>query len=282
MTVRIVTDSTADLPQGLAAERRIEVVPLTVLFGDEQLRDGVDITPTEFYERLASASELPTSSQPPPALFREAYERLIAEGATEILSIHVSGKLSGTLDSARQGAQGLDARIVHIDSQMASMAVGIGVLRATDALADGASLDEAAAAVESQFARTHVYIVLETLEYLRRGGRMGRASAMIGTLMKVKPVLTFTDGEVVALARGRTQKKAIEEGLKLAMEHARFEYITGMHTTSLDGVDAIVDRLKSGSPDATVVNVQMGPAIGVHAGPGTVAFAVVSSPSSDG
>ncbi|HJM75770.1 MAG TPA: DegV family protein [Dehalococcoidia bacterium] len=282
MTVRVVTDSTADLPAGLAAERRIEVVPLTVLFGDEQFRDGVDITASEFYARLARAAELPTTSQPPPALFREAYERLIADGATEILSIHVSGKLSGTLDSARQGAQGLDARIVHVDSQMASLAVGIGVLRAADAIADGASLDEAAAVVETQFGRTHVYIVLDTLEYLRRGGRLGRASAVIGTMLKVKPVLSFVDGEVAQLARGRTQAKALEVSLKLAAEQAPFEYMTMMHTSSRDGVDALLDRLKSASPDATVVNGQMGPAIGVHAGPRTLAFAVVSSPSSDG
>ena len=282
MTVRVVTDSTADLPQGLAAERRIEVVPLTVLFGDEQLRDGVDITATEFYERLPRDAQMPTSSQPSPAVFREAYERLIADGATEILSIHVSGKLSGTLDSARQGAQGLDARIVHVDSQMASLALGIGVLRAADAIAGGASLDEAAAAAEAQFARTHVYIVPDTLEYLRRGGRLGRANAMIGTMLKVKPVLSFVDGEVVQLARGRTQAKAIKESLKLAAEQAPFEYMMMMHTTSRDGIDAILARLQSTSPDATVVNGQMGPAIGVHAGPGTLAFAVVSAPSSDG
>ena len=282
MTVRVVTDSTADLPPGLAAERRIEVVPLTVLFGDEQLRDGIDINATEFYDRLTRESQLPTSSQPSPAVFRELYERLIADGATEILSIHVSDKLSGTLASARQGADGLSARIVHVDSQMASLALGIGVLRAAEALEGGASIDEVAAAAEDQFKRTHVFIVLETLEYLRRGGRMGRASHLIGTVLKVKPVLSFVDGEVVSLARARTQAKAIEEGLKRAMEHLPFEYIGGMYTTSQEGMDEIVARLNHFSPSAPIITGQMGPAIGVHAGPGTVAFAVISSPSSEG
>lgn len=282
MTVRVVTDSTADLPPGLAAERRIEVVPLTVLFGDEQLRDGVDITANEFYERLQLESMLPTSSQPPPAVFRQTYERLIADGATEILSIHVSGKLSGTLDSARQGAQGLDARIVHIDSQMASLALGIGVLRAAEALDRGASLDEVAAAAESQFERTHVFIVLDTLEYLRRGGRIGRAGHLIGTVLRVKPVLSFVDGEVVALARARTQAKAIEEGFKHAMDYMPLEYMGAMHTTSPEGMDKIAERLSRFAPGVPMITGQMGPAIGVHAGPGTVAFAVISSPSQEG
>lgn len=282
MPVRLVTDSTADLPAGLVAEHRIKVVPLTVLFGDEALQDGIDIDSDGFFARLANSPELPTSSQPSPAAFRQTYERLASEGATEILSIHLSGELSGTLASARQGAEGLDIRVEHIDSGLASLALGLGVLKAADVLENGGSLDEAKAQTEDQFTRTHTYFVLDTLDYLLRGGRIGRASHAIGTMLKVKPVLTFEHGEVVQLARARTQAKAIDKGIEHAQTHFPIETAGAMHTVAPEGMQAVADRLHELAPDVPIITGALGPTIGVHSGPGTIAFAVISSPAPGG
>ncbi|MEE8338416.1 MAG: DegV family protein [Dehalococcoidia bacterium] len=282
MNVRLVTDSTADLPAGLTAEHRIKVVPLTVLFGDEALQDGIDIDSDGFFARLANSPELPTSSQPSPATFRQTYERLASEGATEILSIHLSGELSGTLASARQGAEGLDIRVEHVDSGLASLALGLGVLKAAEVIENGGSLDEAKAQTEDQFERTHTYFILDTLDYLLRGGRIGRVSHAFGTMLKVKPVLTFEHGEVVQLARARTQAKAIEKGIEIAQTHFPIETAGAMHTVAPEGMQAVADRLHELAPDAQIITGTLGPVIGVHAGPGTIAFAVISSPAPGG
>ena len=258
------------------------MVPLTVMFGDNSFLDGVDIDTAEFFHRLPDEPQPPTTSQPSPAAFREIYERLAAEGATEILSIHVSEKVSGTLNSARQGAEGLDVRVVHVDSQVTSMALGLGVLAAADAIDDGTSLDEAKVLAEDLFARTHIFIIVETLEYLRRGGRIGRAGHLFGSLLKITPVLTFEDGEVAPLAKARTQSKAIAAGLKLAEAQAPFQLAAAMHTNSPDGADAIAARLREIQPDVSIITSTLGPAVGTHCGPGTLAFAVISSPSPDG
>ncbi|MDP6606276.1 MAG: DegV family protein [Dehalococcoidia bacterium] len=282
MTVRIVTDSTADLPVELAAKHRIEVVPLTVLFGDEALLDGVDIDTDTFFERLARSPELPTSSQPSPAAFRERYEQLVREGATEILSIHLAGSLSGTLASAQQGAEGLDVRVEHVDSGLASLALGLGVLKAGRVIEAGGSLDEAKAQVEDQFSRTRAYFVLDTLDYLLHGGRIGRVSHVFGTMLKVKPVLTFENGEVVQLARARTQAKALEKGIELAQERFPLEVAGTMHAVAPERMQAVADRLHELAPDVPIVTGTLGPTIGVHAGPGAVGFTVISSPAPGG
>lgn len=281
MTVRIVTDSTADLPPDLVARHSIEVVPLIVLFGDEALRDGIDIDTETFFARLASSPELPTTSQPSPAVFRETYERLASEGATEILSLHIAGALSSTLASAQQGAAGLDVRVEHVDSSLVSLALGLGVVKAAEVVEAGGSLDDAKAQAEDQFRRTHVYFVLDTLDYLLRGGRIGRAAHAIGTMLKVKPVLTFEDGEVLQLARARTFTKAVDRGIELARGHFPIELAGAMHTVAPERMEAVADRFRELAPDIPIVTGALGPTIGVHAGPGTIAFAVISSPDTN-
>ena len=281
MTVRIVTDSTADLPPDLVARHSIEVVPLIVLFGDEALRDGIDIDTETFFARLASSPELPTTSQPSPAVFRETYERLASEGATEILSLHIAGALSSTLASARQGAADLDVRVEHVDSSLVSLALGLGVVKAAEVVEAGGSLDDAKAQAEDQFRRTHVYFVLDTLDYLLRGGRIGRAAHAIGTMLKVKPVLTFEDGEVLQLARARTFTKAVDRGIELAREHFPIELAGAMHTVAPERMEAVADRFRELAPDIPIVTGALGPTIGAHAGPGTIAFAVISSPETN-
>ena len=260
MTVRIVTDSTADLDPKLAAEHDITVVPLSVLFGDEELLDGVDIDSKAFFERLEREPALPTTSQSSAGAFREVYQRLAEEGATEILSIHVSEKLSGTLDSARQGAQGVeDVRIEFLDSQLTTLALALGVLTAAKAIAGGASLDEARDAAASQFARTETYFLVDTLEYLRRGGRIGRASEVLGSLLRVKPLLALRNGEVEPIGRVRTKQKAIDDLMRRAAALRPIEQMMVAHAAAPDDLAQLVERLRALAPDAPLVTGEVGP-----------------------
>ena len=278
MSLRIVTDSTADISPELAAEHNITVVPASVLFGDEELLDGVDIQSRGFFERLGRESVLPTTSQPAPGAFRAAYEQLAAEGATEILSIHVSEKLSGTLGSARQGAQGVEGvRIECINSALATMAMGLGVITAARAAAGGAGLDEVRDLAMAQFGRTHTFFLLDTLEYLQRGGRIGRAGAAIGTLLRVKPLLTIRDGEVEAAGRVRTRRKAVADMLRRVSELAPIEQMMAAHGASPGDSADLARELRALAPDAELITGEVGPAIGVHTGPGMLACAVVTA-----
>ena len=281
MSIRIVTDSTADLSPELAAEHNIAVVPLSVLFGDEELLSGVDIDSRGFFDRLQRESVLPTTSQPPPGAFQQVYERLAAEGATEILSIHVSGKLSGTLGSARQAAQGIEGvRIECVDSELVTMAMGLGVIAAAKAVAGGASLEEARDLATNQFRRTHAYFLVDTLEYLQRGGRIGRAGAAIGTLLKVKPLLTLQNGEVEAIGRVRTKRKAVADMLRRAQEAGPIEQMMAAHASSPDDFADLSAQLRALAPDADFITCEVGPVIGVHTGPDLLACAVVTAEDS--
>ena len=277
MSIRIVTDSTSDLPPGLAAEHGVTVVAQNVLFGDEELRDGVDIDADRFFERLGSEATLPTTSQASPGAFLEAYRRLRDEGATGILSLHVSGKLSGTLDSARQAAREIeDVPIELVDSRLATLALGIGVVTAAKAAAAGASLEEARDAAADQFARTQVFFLVDTLEYLRRGGRIGRAQELVGGLLRVKPLLSLQDGEVVPVGRVRTKAKAVEALIARAAALLPAEQIGAMHAAAPGDLEAVTGRLRALDPAAEIVSGQIGPAIGVHTGPGMLGLAIVT------
>lgn len=278
MTVRIVTDSTADLPPEIVEAHGITVVPLSVFFGDEELLDGVDITSDRFFRRLGREKTLPTTSQPSPGRFRETYERLRDDGATEIVSIHVSSKLSGTCESARQAMEGLTGvRVVLVDSLTTSLALGLGVIAAAEAVARGADADEVARTATQQFARTHVFIMLDTLEYLRRGGRIGRGMEIVGSLLHVKPLATIEDGAVASLGRARTRQKAIEALIDRASAFRPISAVAAMHATTPDDLEYLVTRLRGIAPDAPVIVNRLTPVIGVHSGPGVLAFVVVSA-----
>ena len=281
MSLRIVTDSTADISPALAAEHGITVVPASVLFGDEELLDGVDIQSGAFFERLQRSAVLPTTSQPAPGAFQAVYQQLADEGATEILSIHVSEKLSGTLGSARQGAQDVEGvRFEHVDSTLATMAMGLGVISAARAAADGASLEEARDLAVSQFARTHTFLLVDTLEYLQRGGRIGRAGAAIGTLLRVKPLLTLRDGLVQPLGRVRTRKKAVADMLRRVSELGPVDQMMAAHGASPAESEDLARELRAIAPGAELLTAEVGPAIGVHTGPGMLACAAVTAEDS--
>jgi len=285
--LRIVTDSTADLSPALASELAISVVPVNVQFGEESLRDGVDISSSEFFRRLAASEQLPTTSQPSAGAFRSTYEDLLAAGATEILSIHVSEKLSGTAESARQGARGLvGVRIEVLDSQTVSAALGLAVLLAARCAASGHSLETASEAVRDQLGRTRLLFMVDTLEYLRRGGRIGRARELMGSLLKIKPILEVRDGEVAPVGRARTRRRGIEELLSLAADLRPIEQAMVFDATTPEDREYVAERVRGYAVGSPVLAGTLGPAIGVHAGPGTLGMAIVTrqdnSPPSSG
>ncbi len=278
MTVRVVSDSTCDIPAPLVTELGITLVPLTVRFGDEEFLDGIDITSEQFFKRLQREQATPSTAAPAPGQFREAYERLIAEGATAIVSIHISGKLSATLEAATQAAEGLSVPVHLVDSKMFSLGTGMGTIEAAKAARAGCTGEQVKAVAEDTFRRTHVFVTLETLEYLRRGGRLSRGQELVGTLLKVKPILAAVEGEVEAIGRIRTKQKAVEDILSRLAELRPWAYAFAVHATTPDEIAYITDRYRGFSPETVVVTGRMTPVIGVHAGPGGLGIGCVTAP----
>jgi DegV family protein with EDD domain len=274
--VLVVTDSTADLPPELARELEIRVVPLQILFGEESFRDGIDLSADEFFRRLGSASELPRTSQPSVGDFRLAYEEL-AQHTERIISIHLSSHFSGTVESARLAARELIGKcsIEVLDSGTVSMAMGLGVLAAARAARAGGDLDACAEAARSVLRRQRLAVALDTLEYLRRGGRIGRAQAFLGGLLRLKPIVTIRDGETFPLTRVRTRKRALEEVLRICLDGGGVQEAVVMQATTPDDGRYLADEVAKRCPGIKVHVGRLGPVIGVHGGPGTVALAVV-------
>jgi DegV family protein with EDD domain len=269
-SVAIVTDSTADLRSDLARTRSITVVPLTLHFEGKSWLDGVDITPAEFYRRLPAATTHPTTSQPSAGRFAETYSALLKDHES-IVSIHISEKLSGTYASARQAADMTDPKRVHvIDSELASMSLGLITLAASELAARGAD----AAAIESKVLamrdQVHTYFSVATLEFLRRGGRIGRASALLGSVLQVKPVLCIRDGLVTPLERVRTFDRALSRVIELVKAIDRGEGVCAVvgHAGAEEAAERVARELE---PIADTLMIQpLGPVVGAHAGPGVV------------
>ena len=274
MAVKVVTDSTADLPPGLAEELGVTVVPANVHFGEEVYRDGVEITGDEFYRRLVASQRLPTTSQPTPGDFLSAYESV---GATtdEIISVHVSAKLSGTLNSASQAREeyGGDCRIEIIDSLQGSMGLGMLVIAAAQAAQRGGSLDEVAAETRAAVPSVGFMGLLDTLEYLEKGGRIGKAQAFMGSLLRIKPLLTIRDGEAHPLERARTRAKGVDRLCQLVQEMMPLDDLGVVYTTTPDEARALAQRLQAFLPQGEVRLSQVGPAVGTYLGPGVLGVA---------
>jgi DegV family protein with EDD domain len=280
MAVRVVTDSTSDITQARAEQLGLTVVPLNIHFGSEQLRDGIDIQPEAFFKRLVSSSTLPKTSQPSAGQFLEVYQRLAKE-TDEILSIHISGKLSGTLNSARaaRDALGGGPRVEIIDSGTVSIPLGYAARIAQQAAAAGKNLDECVAIVRESLARTQLVFVLDTLEYLQKGGRVGRARAFLGGLFNIKPILTVKDGEVAPLERVRTKNRAAERLFELTAAWPNPEFIGVAHSGSPVEAERWAARLRQKFPGVTVETEWIGPVVGVYGGPDLLGMAAVSKPA---
>jgi DegV family protein with EDD domain len=276
MPVRVVTDSTADLPPHVAEELGISVVPLMVVFGEKAYRDGVDLTSEQFFERLTQSSVLPTTSQPSVGAFQEAYGSLTRE-TKEIVSIHISARASGTYEAALRARETIakGPRIELVDSLSASMGLGMIAMAAARAAQAGAGLDEVTSLAKSMVPRVHLLVLLETLEYLRRGGRIGRAQAFLGGVLSLKPILAVR-GEIEPVARVRTRRKAIDKMFEMAMAHDSITEAAVMHSTTPDDAEALTRRVSQRLPGVPVHTGRIGPVLGVHGGPGILGIIVVA------
>ncbi len=278
MTVRIVTDSTADIPLDQAKDNGITVVPLTVFFGDEAYLDGVELDSDSFYTKLQTSKDLPRTSQPSPAAFQEAYIRLINEGADAILSVHLSSKLSGTYQSACTARDTLPDTVKKIpieiiDSLNISIAMSRAIFRVAQEAREGVGLPEIKAHLLDELARTRILCVLDTLEYVRRGGRIGGARAFLGNMLSVKPIISLKDGEVIAVEQPRTRSKAYARVAELLQEMGKIEYVSIAESTERFGqqLAEVIKTVYSGE----LPIYKLGAVLGTHTGPGTAAIAIV-------
>ena len=276
MPVKIVTDSVADLPPGVAQELTITVIPLNVRFGDKVYRDGIDLTTEQFYQRLVNSQFLPVTSVPSPGTYAEAYDRL-AEETDEILVITVSSRLSGTYDVATQSVDLMKrkCRVEVVDSQWAVMAQGFIAIATARAAQDGANMDTLLDLTHRNVNRVDMRAVFDTLEYLRRGGRIGRASALMGSMLKVNPIIALKDGLVEPAGRTRSRAKAIDFLYDFVASFPHVEEIAVEDADCPDDGDLLVERLSSLCPDNSIYRSKTTPVIGTHTGPGLLLVAVM-------
>ena len=279
MAVKVVTDSTSDLPPDLAASLGITVLPVNVHFGTTVFKDGVEITADEFYERLVAGTELPTTSAPSIGEFIQLYEDLGRQN-DEILSIHISSKLSGTYNSAVQGHKQVNtgASIEVVDSQQASMGLGMTAIAAARAAAQGADLKEVTNVATRAISQAQCTALMDTLEFLQRGGRVGRARALLGSILNIKPMIIVRDGEVHELGKARTFAKALVRLQAVARESAPIDSLSVLHATSPQIAQQMAEDL-SGllTVDKKPFIARFGPALGTHLGPGAVGISLLRS-----
>jgi len=278
--VMVVTDSTANIPGNLLPDAPIQIIPLQLIWGEQILQDGVDIQPSEFYKKLRTAEVLPTTSQATPEEFKKVYMHLLEQGY-DILSMHISSKLSGTLDSATQARQAFPgSHIELVDTLSASMAMGFQVLAAARVAAMGASLHDCKAVAEKAKAQTGVYFALNTLEFLQRGGRIGGATALLGTMLNLKPLLELRDGQIESVDKVRTFSKTLERLLDLVSAKLESEpgpvrlcVIHGDAPTEANQLlEAAIQRFDT-SLVTEAPTTEISPVIGTHAGPGALGLA---------
>jgi DegV family protein with EDD domain len=277
MSVRIVTDSTVDLPQDIVDELGITVVPLHVFFGDQSYEDGVTITKDEFYSKLtADGAPTPTTSAPSAGAFVAAYQAACRE-ADEIVSIHLSSELSATHTSALLGREqsGLPERIEVVDSGTVSAALGLLVIEAATMGQQGASRTDIVEAVRECIPRTWFFGALGTLEYLRRGGRIGRAAALLGSMLQVKPIIGFHDGAIYPIERARGRARALERVRQLIADYGEMARVAVGHTTDEEGMYAVERFVREYAPDMPIARFQCGATIGTYLGPNAFGLALI-------
>ena len=278
--VRIVTDSAADLTADTVAEYGIRVAPLSVIFGDKSFLDGETIVPSQFYELLRTDPHFPRTSQPSIGLFEQIYTEARDDGV-EVVSIHLSSKLSGTWNAATTAAQAVEGARVHIyDSLNASIVEGEQVRFAAQLAAEGATVQQILAGLDGFRPRLHHLFMLDSLEHVQRGGRIGRAQSLIGSLLSVKPILTILDGEVVPVQRVRTTAKALQELANDARRHAPLVGMRIAHANAPNQVEQLLALLRPFAGEREIPVQPFGPVIGVHAGIGAVGLLMVQESQS--
>jgi DegV family protein with EDD domain len=277
MPVRIVTDSAADLPPADVENLGIEVVPLSIRFGDKEYTDGVDLTVEDFYRKMAASNELPETAAPSPGAFEAAFRRQADAGADAVVCINLSSRLSATLQAAQSAAAGLagELDVRTIDSRSITSGLGTQVRLAAQAATDGASADEIVALVEDLATRTHVFGALDTLDNLKKGGRVGGAQALVGSLLSIKPIVDISTGEVEEAGRARTRRKALEVLRDRVFERPAVEHLVVAHGLAPD-LDTMLNLLSERFDREQISVTTIGPTIGTHAGPRVMGVTWVS------
>lgn len=276
--VAVVTNSASDIPAETAAAAGVSVVPLIVSFGERSYKTGTEISPDEFYTQLtAPGAPFPTTAAASPGDFQVMFQRVLQDGADEIVCVTVGGKLSATLKSAQIAADMIgDGKVRTVDTGTASMSQGLLVLLAAELAAQGASADEIVTAVERRIPDSRLYVVLETLEYLKRGGRISGARAALGTMLAVKPIITIEDGIVESIDKVRTRSKARERLLELLTEKP-VERAAVLHAQSSD-IEQFADELAArANLDRSAVSINLiGPSVAPHVGPGAYGAVIIT------
>jgi DegV family protein with EDD domain len=271
--VSIVTDSTSSLTPAMGEEYGVHVLPIYVVFGNRTYRDGVDLDSELFYRLLRDSKQLPTTSQPALVDFVQAYTAL-SERAEAIVSIHLSHEMSGTVDSARAASRQLPDVPIHvIDSRSASMGLGLMAIEAARAAAAGQDAAEVVRLVEGLIPKMDIVFTVRTLEYLHKGGRIGRATAFLGSVLSIKPVLYIKDGHVGPLEKPRTRKRALGRMLALMAERlgtSEAVHAAVMHCDALGEAQTMAEQVAARFECAEVLTIEAGPIIAVHGGPGTL------------
>ena len=274
MTVRIVTDSSADLPAELVQQHQITVLPCYVMVDDQTLKDGVDIQADDFYRRLQAGGPTPTTAQPTVADFQAVYQDLTSQG-DQVVSIHVSGKLSGTLNSAEQAKGSLDGEAVEIiDSRLAAMPLGLVVLEAAALAAEGGSHQEVAEKVRQGLDLHHGLFALDTLEFLQKGGRIGKAQAFLGSVLNVKPILRLHEGEAHPVERPRNRERAMHRLVELVKELGPVRRMAVIHSTDAERMAVLKQELIGLLPADQIIEARFGSTLGTYIGPDALGVAI--------
>jgi len=272
VVVRIVTDSTADLTQEQQQAAGIAVVPLNVHFGDQVFRDHVDLTTDEFFRRLKASAQLPRTSQPAVGVFEEAY-RALRQNGDEIVSVHLSSKVSGTYNSALMAAKGVDEHAIEVvDSLSTSMALGFMALEGAKLARAGRDRASITERLRALVPKARVICVVDTLTYLERGGRIGKARALLGSLLNVKPILQLKDGEVVPLGRARGRPQALGKLVELLERDGHVSQLAIMHGAAPADAEQLREQVAASYPGLDILLTEIGAVLGTHTGPGVIGF----------
>jgi DegV family protein with EDD domain len=276
--IHLVTDSTSDISPSDAAALGVDVVPLVVRFGNEEYRDGVDIDADAFYAKLEHTGAHPRTSQPSPEVFAALYRGLLDDPSDHVVGLHISSKLSGTLQSARLAAQDFDASRVHlVDTESVSGGLQLLVRAALDDINAGDDAETVAAKATQRRGLVTILVLLDTLAYLHRGGRIGRAQSFVGGLLNVKPLLAVRDGEVAPIARPRSRAKGIDMIIDDVRGRAPLHSLAAFHAAAPEAMGELLGRLADADPSVTATQGRIGPVVGAYSGPGGLGIACLAS-----
>ncbi len=276
--IHLVTDSTSDISPSDAQTLGVHVVPLTVRFGDEQYRDGVDIDADQFYAKLEHSAVHPTTSQPSPDAFATLYRTLLADPGDEVVGLHISAKLSGTLQSAALAAQDFDPSRIHlVDTESVSGGLQLLVRAALEDIKAGDSAATVAEKSTRRRGKVTILVLLDTLTYLHRGGRIGRAQALVGSLLNIKPLIAVRDGEVVPLARPRSRSKGIDMIVQQVRDCGPLRSLAEFHAAASESMSDLESRLGAAVSNVTAIFGRIGPVVGAYSGPGGLGVACLGA-----